>query len=67
MKGRSASQEYFLDPCWVLNQKTPAEVGELVEWCCFERSAGKAEGGDMVELAYTYNYKCIYSYPYGGV
>jgi hypothetical protein len=46
LKERSAAQEHFCDLCRMLNHKTPAEADPAGEWFCFEKGAGKLEGGD---------------------
>ena len=46
LKERSASQEHFIDLCWLLGEPTPAEADPTGEAYCFERGARKDTGGD---------------------
>ena len=43
---RSASQEHFLDLCWVLDEPTPADSDKTGESYCFDRGAKKDIGKD---------------------
>ena len=46
LKERSASQEHFIDLCWLLGEPTPAEADPTGNRYCFERGARKDTGGD---------------------
>ena len=46
LKESSASQEHFIDLCWLLGEQTPAEADPAGERYCFERGARKDTGGD---------------------
>ena len=46
LKERSASQEYFIDLCRLLDEPTPVEADPTGETYCFERGARKDTGGD---------------------
>jgi len=43
---RSAAQQHFLDLCRLLGHPLPADVDPTGESFCFERGAGKRDGGD---------------------
>ena len=45
LKERSAAQEYFIDLCRLLDEKTPAEADSTGQSYCFERGATKTTGG----------------------
>ena len=46
LKERSASQEHFIDLCWLLDELTPAEADPTGDTYCFEKGARRETGGD---------------------
>src|SRR5207249_2842502 len=43
---RAASQEHFIDLCWMIGVPTPNEADPTGEWYAFEKGAEKVGGGE---------------------